>query len=122
MQACGLGDLVPSPRDACTLEVVADTNGERTTLAPPYSFPMTAAGIHGTGAVSFQGTGWKLVDIVALRPDGSTSDTYRGKGEMINAGFVAFPVDAPGTWHFRLVDGEAHCSRDFAVDVLPAPT
>lgn len=122
LQGCGLAGLVPSPSDGCTLEVVADTNGERKTLGPPYSFAMTAPGIHGQGAVSFQGTGWRLVDIIAIRPDGSTSDTYRGQGDMINMGFVAFPVDAAGTWHFKLVDGEAHCSRDFTVDVLPAPS
>jgi hypothetical protein len=122
LQGCGLAGLVPSPSDGCTLEVVADSNGSRKTLKAPYSFAMTTAGIHGQGAVSFQGTGWKLADIVAIRPDGSTSDTYRGQGDMINMGFVAFPVDAPGTWRFKLVDGQAHCSRDFTVDVLPVPT
>jgi hypothetical protein len=121
LQGCGLAGLVPSPSDGCTLEVVVDSNGTRESLDAPYSFAMTLPGIHGQGAVSFQGTGWQLVDVIAIRPDGSTDDTYRGEGSMINLGMVAFPVDAPGTWHFRLVDAQAHCSRELAVEVRPAP-
>jgi hypothetical protein len=121
VQACDLTRLVPSAGDACTLEVVFDASGTRTTIQPPYEVTLPARDPSGfQGGISFQGSGWQQVDVVMIRPDGVVADTYRDEAGRINDGSVAFPLEGPGTWRFKLSDVQAGCRREFTVEARAA--
>ena len=108
-------------RDGCTMEVVFDASGTRTTIEPPYAVTLPAADASGfQGGISFQGSGWRQADVVVIRPDGIVADTYRDQDGRINDGSVAFPLEGPGTWRFKLSDAEAGCRREFTVEVRAA--
>jgi hypothetical protein len=116
LQACDLARIEPTAGDACTLEVVFDASGTRTTIQPPYAVTLAAPDASGfQGGISFQGSGWQQVDVVVIRPDGVIGDTYRDEAGRINDGSVAFPLDGPGTWRFKLSDARAGCRREFTV-------
>jgi hypothetical protein len=107
--------------DGCTLEVVFDASGARTTIQPPYAVTLPAPDASGfQGGISFQGSGWRQADVVVIRPDGVVADTYRDQDGRINDGSVAFPLEGPGTWRFKLSDAEAGCRRELTVEVRAA--
>ncbi len=82
-----------------------------TNMVPPW---MAAPPV----AITFGGTGWRQVEIVVVAPNGLVDDTYRGDGSGIQqSDFVAFPVDVPGTWRFRITELTAGCGREFSVEV-----
>ena len=85
----------------CELQVFVDAHQQIEELALPYVVELGADPM----SITFGGSGWQRVEIVAVRPDGNVDDIYTGDGSMINqTGFVAFPVGIPGTWRFRVSD------------------
>jgi hypothetical protein len=104
----------------CGLQVFVDTRQQIEELALPYGVELGPDPV----AITFGGSGWQRVEVVAVRPDGNMDDIYTGDGSMINqSGFVAFPVSRPGTWRFHLSDTLAGCTQDFSVEVRrPAAT
>ena len=98
----------------CELQVFLDAHQQIEELALPYAIDLGADPI----SITFGGSRWQRVEIVAVRPDGNIDDIYTGDGSMINqTGFVAFPVGVPGTWRFRVSDTLAGCAQDFSVEV-----
>ncbi len=112
--ACGMPGT-----GGCSLEVHADAHQEQVTLEAPYGMTLEPPEAQAFQAIVPIGSGWKFVDVQVIGPDGSLADDYRGPGDMINGGMVAFPIDAPGVWHFQMSDAQAGCSRAFDVFVLP---
>ena len=104
----------------CELQVFLDAHQQIEELALPYAIDLGADPI----SITFGGSRWQRVEIVAVRPDGNVDDIYTGEGSMVNqAGFVAFPVGVPGTWRFHVSDTLAGCAQDFSVEVRrPAST
>ena len=97
----------------CELQVFLDTRQQLEELALPYAVEL------GTDPVSItlEGSGWRRVEVVAIRPDGNVDDIYTGDGTVINQTSVAFPVRVPGTWQFRLSDTVAGCAQSFSIEV-----
>ena len=104
----------------CGLEVLADAHQEQVALDAPYGVTLEAPEAEAFQAIVPKGSGWKFVDVQVIGPDGSLVDDYRGPGDMINGGMVAFPINAPGVWHFQVSDVQAGCQRAFEVFVSPA--
>jgi hypothetical protein len=118
--ACDVTDRIVAP-DTCTLALNVDTPKGREPVEPPYVVALSPRGSEPPTAISFQGNGWSLVDVMQIGPDGAVVDIYRGEGLMINQGMVAFTIDRPGTWRFRLGDAKAGCFRELSVEVRPPP-
>ena len=112
--ACGMPGT-----GACGLEVHAEAHQERLSLDAPYGMTLEPPEAEAFQAIVPIGSGWRFVDVQVIGPDGSLVDDYRGPGDMINGGMVAFPIDAPGVWHFQVSDAQARCQRAFEVFVLP---
>ena len=83
--ACDVTDRILAP-DKCTLALDVDTAQGREPVEPPYVVELSPRGTEPPTAISFQGNGWSLVDVMQFGPDGAVVDIYRGEGLMINQG------------------------------------
>lgn len=105
--------------DPCRLHVLRQEGAFIEEMEPPYVTDMVPPGMAAPPvAITFGGEGWQQVEVIVVGPTGLVDDVYRGDGAAINrSAFVAFPVDLPGTWRFRVTELVQGCRREFAVEV-----
>jgi hypothetical protein len=118
----GCAFLAPPPVAAgpCTLILVSAGPAGNRQLQPPFIVDLAAP--DRMADVHLLGSGWTRVRVTLTDPTGNVRVDDEAPGDEINMGWTGVSVDAPGSWHVRLVDDDAGCTADFSVEVRAATT